>query len=482
MIQCIVSVFLSILLKFLAHPNFIFTDGLGFLAWIYYVPVLFSISKFTIKQSLISGFIYGFFSYGFTFYWLLKYDILAGLGAYLLFGIYWLVIFVFLKISSKTRKYSFIFNCALIFLAEFFFSAGYFGFTYGVSGYTQWKYSLFVRSARYLKVWGITFLIVYFNCVLAAILEYFYKYRHFNYVHCGAAIFFGLLLFQYTFVGFFLDEEKTGKTLKVALIQSNSDPWKDGINEYIKEVESLKELTDRALLENPGTELVVWPESAVVVDVISYFIYRHNSQVNQKRVKLATELFDYINSKNCRFLIGTNFKHFNSAVLFTPTKSVIESQRTILPNWQVYKKNHLVPVSEDFPFKGLLNKYYKESVQNGRYWLPGKKMRLLNCGNVTLGTPVCFEDTFGNISNAMCDKGAELLVNISNDSWCASRACQMQHMAVACFRAIENGVPFLRATNSGETCFINSYGTVEKRIEPFKADWLYCEVELNRLR
>ena len=477
-----VSVFLSVVLKFLAHPNFIFTDGLGFLAWIYYIPFLLFISTFSFKKTVLFGFIYGFFSYAFCFYWILRHSFLAGIGSFLLFGLYWIIIFLLLKLVSKTRKFSFILNCIILFVSEYLFVQGYLGFSYGISGYTQWKYSIFIHAARYLKVWGITFLVILFNCLCAGILKYYKKYNHFNYVYLGGILFFCLLFVQYIFIGFFAEKEELQKSLKTVLIQNNSDPKKNGIEEYIKEVDSLKRITDLALKEHPDTQLVVWPESAVVVDVVSYFVYRRNPNIEQRRVKLASELFDYINSKNSSFLIGTNFKHYNSAILFAPTKPIVPTQKTILPNWQVYKKNHLVPFSEDFPFKGFFPDYYVKNVIHGNWWFAGKKKKLLTCNDVTLGTPICFEDSFGDISKEMADSGAELLVNISNDSWSFSRAAQMQHLAVAVFRSAENGIPMLRSSVSGQTCYINSYGKVEKMLKPFTENYLYCEVELNKVR
>lgn len=477
-----VSVFLSVILKFLAHPNFIFTEGLGFLAWIYYIPFLLFISTFSFKKVALFGFVYGFFSYAFSFYWILRYSFLAGFASFFLFGLYWTVIFLLLKVVSKTRKFSFIFNCIILFICEYLFAQGYLGFSYGISGYTQWKYSILIQSARYLKIWGITFLIILFNCLLAGTLKYYKKYNHFNYVYLGGILFFFLLFVQYIFIGFFATKEDLQKSLKTVLIQNNSDPKKDGIEEYIKEVESLKQLTDQALKEHSDTQLVVWPESAVVVDVVSYFVYRRNPGVDQRRVKLASDLFDYINSKNCSFLIGTNFKNYNSAILFTPTKPIVPTQNTILPNWQVYKKNHLVPFSEDFPFKEFFSEYYLRKVVHGKWYLAGKTKKLLTCNDVTLGTPICFEDTFTDISNEMADNGAELLINISNDSWSFSQAAQMQHLAVAVFRSAENGIPMLRSSVSGQTCYISSSGKVLKMLKPFTENYLYCEVELNRVR
>ena len=105
----------------------------------------------------------GFVSYFLFCFWLIRYDVFSALGVYALFGVYWAVIFALLQIFSKTRKYAFIFNILILFFAEFLFTKGYFAFGYGVSAYTQWKISILTRAVRYTKIWGLDFLIIFFN-------------------------------------------------------------------------------------------------------------------------------------------------------------------------------------------------------------------------------------------------------------------------------------------------------------------------------
>ena len=78
--------------------------------------------------------------------------------------------------------------------------------------------------------------------------------------------------------------------------------------------------------------------------------------------------------------------------------------------------------------------------------------------------------------------GAELFISLSNDSWSYSRACQMQHLASASFCSMENGIPMIRSSNSGQTCYINGFGKVKKMINPFSENFLYCEVEINKVK
>lgn len=473
------SVLIAAFLKFWAHPNFVINSGLAIAAWVYYIPFLLFIPRSTLRQSLLGGFVYGFLSYALFCSWLISYSLWAALAAYALFGLYWMVIFAFLYLCSKAGKYSFILNILVLFFAEFLFTRGYLGFGYGVTGYTQWKVPVLMRAARYTKVWGISFLVIMFNCLAASVIGHWKASRKWTLAEIGGAIFLAAMLFNYVLAGASGKVEAGNEKLGVVLVQNNADPWKGGIDEYDREVRELERLTDQALEANPGAELVVWPETAVVVDVISNFI----SKNDERRDLLARNLFDYINSKKCSFLVGTSYKGHNSAVLFSPAETSSRQGKTVMPDYQVYSKIHLVPFSEDFPLKPLLMPIYRRMVASGNvFWTSGDKLRLLNCGGVMIGAPICFEDTFGEIPAAMCRMGAELIVNLSNDSWSASAACQYQHLAMAAFRSAENGIPSVRATNSGQTCFIDNTGKVERMLEPFRKGWLYCEVKLNRLR
>ena len=63
--------------------------------------------------------------------------------------------------------------------------------------------------------------------------------------------------------------------------------------------------------------------------------------------------------------------------------------------------------------------------------------------------------------------GSRCFINLSNDSWSNSSACQKQHLAMAVFRSVENRVPTVRSTASGVTCIISPYGKIQKSAPEF---------------
>ena len=79
---------------------------------------------------------------------------------------------------------------------------------------------------------------------------------------------------------------------------------------------------------------------------------------------------------------------------------------------------------------------------------------------MNLGGLICFEDTQADLTRQFVKGGAQLLVNVTNDSWFLKSAGAEQHLANAVFRAVENRRPLLRAANTGVTAIIDSLGQV----------------------
>jgi Apolipoprotein N-acyltransferase len=60
--------------------------------------------------------------------------------------------------------------------------------------------------------------------------------------------------------------------------------------------------------------------------------------------------------------------------------------------------------------------------------------------------------------------GANLLVNITDDSWFKDTSAPYQHLQASVFRAVENRAPVVRAANTGISAFIDSRGRILDRV------------------
>ena len=71
---------------------------------------------------------------------------------------------------------------------------------------------------------------------------------------------------------------------------------------------------------------------------------------------------------------------------------------------------------------------------------------------------ICFEDVFPQLGRDAAAADTDFIVNLTNDGWFGEGAAQWQHAAAAQFRAIENGLPLVRCTNTGLTCWFDAFG------------------------
>jgi apolipoprotein N-acyltransferase len=90
-------------------------------------------------------------------------------------------------------------------------------------------------------------------------------------------------------------------------------------------------------------------------------------------------------------------------------------------------------------------------------------------GNASLGTTICFETTRPDIARRMRRAGASALVQISNEAWFGPGAAARQMLGHAVFRAVENDVQLIRATNSGLSAAVSPSGYVEGETSAFES-------------
>ncbi len=73
---------------------------------------------------------------------------------------------------------------------------------------------------------------------------------------------------------------------------------------------------------------------------------------------------------------------------------------------------------------------------------------------------ICFEDVFPELAAGFVRRGADFLINITNDAWFKDTLAPYQHLQASVFRAVENRVPVVRAANTGVSAFISASGVI----------------------
>ncbi|MCF7806759.1 MAG: hypothetical protein K9M13_03820, partial [Simkaniaceae bacterium] len=110
------------------------------------------------------------------------------------------------------------------------------------------------------------------------------------------------------------------------------------------------------------------------------------------------------------------------------------------------------------PFKGFAKIAGHYGI--GDFFTPGEGAIILE-GKKKIGVSICYEECFGHLMRENRSKGAELFVNLTNDGWFPRSKLPRQHFNHARLRSVEMGIPQIRASNTGFSGAINSFGRVE---------------------
>ena len=141
---------------------------------------------------------------------------------------------------------------------------------------------------------------------------------------------------------------------------------------------------------------------------------------------------------------------------------VIDHDGSVL---SVYDKLHLVPFGEYLPFQDWMEKLgfvQLTKVQGG--FIPGTRRRPMEMPNAPRMLPlICYEAIFpGDVASR--DDRPGWMINLTNDGWFGISTGPYQHLQQARLRAIEQGLPMVRAANTGISAVIDPCGRIVARL------------------
>jgi apolipoprotein N-acyltransferase len=124
-----------------------------------------------------------------------------------------------------------------------------------------------------------------------------------------------------------------------------------------------------------------------------------------------------------------------------------------------YDKRVLLPFSEYIPFGERFPFLYAMSPASGHFFSGESSAPLVTRG-IPFGVVICYEDVLPGQVRETVGRGAELLVNLTNDAWFGDSAEPHAHLALAKLRSIESRRFLVRATNTGVSAIIDPVGRV----------------------
>jgi apolipoprotein N-acyltransferase len=237
--------------------------------------------------------------------------------------------------------------------------------------------------------------------------------------------------------------------LRVAAIQGNIPQIRVYSEEQLALAEEVYVSQTQRLVNWEKPDLVVWPETAIPKSLTCH----------DDTVALMAALFA---ATRTPMIVGTldyrrsvaDPEHplaFNAAVQYDAAGQPVNR----------YNKIKIVPFGEVTPLESLWPEWLLRWLTMGRSLTPGDAHTVFQFRDARIGVNICYEDIFPEISRAAVQRGANVLLTITNDAWYNETAGSRQHLSHAVFRAIETGRPMLRNGNNSDTCLIWPDGRVE---------------------
>ena len=496
----------SPLLLFLAFPNPLFERGLPFFTVFGLFPLFYLLLNAG-KSRYFWVPVAGVFTYLFVHFWLYTFNPLAMIFVCTVMGIAYLLFAVYVSVVRRCfGENAYLPAAAGFTVFEYLKTVGFLAFPYGISGYSQYSVPGMRDIASVFGVFGVSFCLIFPAAFFAAVAgmpgraeaaAFIYRQRR----RLTAFV----LLFSFMIIAGTvhtstikplsgkMPSEDCPASVRILAVQHSGDTWTGGLPAYRRNYEILKHLTDRALAENETAgrapyDMVIWPETAFVPGIEWHS--RYNTSYESKEL---TEQFLAWAETVPGILITGN----SESCLADPQKPPVVydadgngflnrysyNAAVVLERGHIkgtYRKRHLVPVVEDFPWKETFPGIVRFLEAHGcQLWTPGEEAVLFkSISGVPFSVNICYEDVFSEIARQDVRNGSRLMINLTNDSWSGTNAAQMQHLAIAVFRSLETGIPTVRATNSGITAVILPNGTVAAEADPLVKTVLSADVPL----
>lgn len=353
------------------------------------------------------------------------------------------------------------------------------GFTWNPSGMALAGSPYSLQFASVWGIFGLSFWVILVN--IAALKAWFDNSTK------QLAIWASLALFPYLFgiVNQVWVESyfPSSKSLNVALIHTNLSPEQkeylpDSPEAYIPPLVQWEQIVNT--LDNQEIDLIVMPE--VVLPLGAHTpcyrlesVKKYLDADSLPPLKRPFAMFDLgmwkvnnvfllqalANQYNAHVIAGLDDRDrsgkYNAAFHFYPESLAYER----------YEKQILVPVGEYVPMRYWegLSQFIGDQFGIYSSFDPGLEGKIFNA-HVPVGISICLEETFTSLIRDLRVRGAELLVNLTNDAWFPNSKLARQHFDHGRVRAAENGAPILRACNSGITGGIDCFGRAVQTLPP----------------
>jgi apolipoprotein N-acyltransferase len=238
----------------------------------------------------------------------------------------------------------------------------------------------------------------------------------------------------------------------IRVVQANIDQKEKWKPENLGLVfDAYAELTARPAQQRP--DIVIWPEGALpaVIDELiapgSPFAPRLRDVVQPGQILL-------MGANRVEPAANGRYRYFNTLIAFRREADVLRVAG-------FYDKHRLVPFGEFLPLGDLAGRLgIRSLVHMPEDFTPGPPPRPLVAQGMPAVQPlICYEALFPGLAADGPTRPLWIL-NVSNDAWFGRTSGPWQHLNIASYRAIEQGLPIVRATPTGVSAVIDAQGRI----------------------
>jgi len=352
--------------------------------------------------------------------------------------------------SNWLQRAAWSFFCAASWVAMEMIRARFLsGFPWNPLGASQFKILPLLQIASFTGVYGNSFLAVWSSAALLGAMLILVR-RPTGYRNLFGEIALPLLVVLGV-ASFGLSKLTTlapvARELKIALVQPSIPQaliWDP--NEDARRFEQVMQLSEKALAGHP--DVLIWPESAMSS------LTKENISALAKMIS-AHRIWMILCSDDAEPSPENpkEINYFNASFLFGPDGQYVSK----------YHKQQLVIFGEYVPLARSLP-FLKNFTPIEGGFTPGiaPVQFAINNPPAKISVLICFEDVFPHFAREHAQADTDFLLNLTSDAWFGHGAAQWQQAAAGLFRAVENGLPLVRCTNDGVTCWIDAQGRLRE--------------------
>jgi apolipoprotein N-acyltransferase len=388
-----------------------------------------------------------------TFAWLLPFAIL-GLPAYL--ALFTALGFALARLIWTRDASRVLALAASLTMGEWLRGHLLTGFPWNAFGYALTEPLALAQSASLIGLWGLTFLSIAIFASPAVLIDGGSRARR-SWLAPLAAVTLLLTMGVYGVVRLTLQPTRQVANVKLRIMQPNLP--QDARFNYAAKPQVMQKylaLSDRATgPQSSGVRdanILIWPESA-----FPFFLTREAdamAQIAELLPKGTVLITGAVRAPEVP--PGARISRAYNSIY------VIDHDGSVL---SVYDKLHLVPFGEFLPFQDWMEKLgFVQLTKVSGGFIPGTRRKTMEVPGAPRMLPlICYEAVFPGAIEERDDR-AGWMINLTNDGWFGISTGPYQHLQQSRLRAIEQGLPLVRAANTGVSAVIDPLGRIVARL------------------